>query len=199
MTRTQIPAFSATSSRIISRGDVIFDDLQLPPRLLAAIFRVDIYRERSLGGSNIAFKKLGRTALNHDRIISHDCPPLKRVYASCVSRGSTRSTGKIVRHPPPPPRRFSHFFASEAKFLNNEEDRNSLLERRGGEFPEKLVEMYESPSEIRFPFTTSVYAALKTMRTRLQVVTSTGVFFLFFLFFFTVHISSEPSSETTES
>lgn len=153
MTRTQIPAFSATSSRIISRGDVIFDDLQLPPRLLAAIFRVDIYRERGLGGSNIAFKKLGRTALNH--IISHDCPPLKRVYASCVSRGSTRSTGKIVRHPPPPPRRFSHFFASEAKFLNNEEDRNSLLERRGGEFPEKLVEMYESPSEIRFPFTTS--------------------------------------------
>lgn len=86
MTRTQIPAFSATSSRIISRGDVIFDDLQLPPRLLAAIFRVDIYRERGLDGSNIAFKKLGRTALNHDRIISHDCPPLKRVYASCVCK-----------------------------------------------------------------------------------------------------------------
>lgn len=61
--------------------------IPLPPRLLVAIFRVDIYYERGLGRSNIAFKKLGRTALNHDRIINHDCLNTCR---------KDRSTGKIL-------------------------------------------------------------------------------------------------------
>lgn len=147
--------------------------IPLPPRLLVAIFRVDIYYERGLGRSNIAFKKLGRTALNHDRIINHDCLNTCR---------KDRSTGKILLddfHLCFLGKRLVslNFLIKLRKLITKGAERRETI-RRGGEFAEEMVETYESASGTRFPFTTSVHVALKTMR--LQVVTSTGVCACFF-------------------
>lgn len=76
-----------------------------PTSASIAIFRVDTYYE-GLGGSNIAFKKLGRIALNRKPRL------LKRA-----------SQGKIVRHP-----RFS-LLASEnfLNFLIKKETKGEIL------------------------------------------------------------------------
>ena len=126
--------------------------IPLPPRLLVAIFRVDIYYERGLGRSNIAFKKLGRTALNHDRIINHDCLNTCR---------KDRSTGKILLddfHLCFLGKRLVslNFLIKLRKLITKGAERRETI-RRGGEFAEEMVETYESPSGTRFPFTTSVY------------------------------------------
>lgn len=148
--------------------------IPLPPRLLVAIFRVDIYYERGLGRSNIAFKKLGRTALNHDRIINHDCLNTCR---------KDRSTDKILLDD-------FHlcFLRKRLVSLNFLIKLRKLITKGAESLPKrwsKRMNHHQGPdSRLQHRFT------LKTMR--LQVVTSTGVCACFFTA--TVHISSEATS-----
>lgn len=136
--------------------------IPLPPRLLVTIFRVDIYYERGLGRSNIAFKKLGRTALNHDRIINHDCLNTCR---------KDRSTGKILLDD-------FHlcFLGKRLVSLNFLIKLRKLITKGAESLPKrwsKRMNHHQGPdSRLQHRFT------LKTMR--LQVVTSTGVCACFF-------------------